>query len=284
MRLGLDEAAGFQRKRILRRQNDFIAFQSMIHVVGQCHLMGIYRENSASASRTARAAEEQAGRPHGVERGRRDTRGLWIDSGRRRAGNDNFRRADVHCRPAAAGSGSQPEQGIQLQPAPSIDGEQAAVLRTALAGGEKVRSAGKRNFRTLQNLLTGQHFKPAPQGITRPSHRCPAVRDIARHDLGTLLLAESLSWQQVMYAGVQPYRIRAGQQRIVRGQQGINARRQARYAGEIHGVSRRAVETGVLLPVARGESARITRQDGIGMGIVQDIARAPRTHAELVGL
>ena len=70
----------------------------------------------------------------------------------------------------------------------------------------------------------------------------------------------------------------------MRGQQGIGSRGQPGYAGKIDGIPRRTAEAGVLLPVPRREGAGVAGEDGVGVGIAQDIVRSARTHAELVGL
>jgi len=68
----------------------------------------------------------------------------------------------------------------------------------------------------------------------------------------------------------------------MRGQQRVNAIRQPRHSGEIDRLAACAVE--LLLRIARREAALETGQNGIGVPVGQDVARAAGADAEFVSL
>ena len=105
---------------------------------------------------------------------------------------------------------------------------------------------------------------------------------ITRRDAHAVLAAIGLPRQHIFDAAVELDRVGAGQQRVVRGQQRIHAVGQPRHAGEIHRFAAHAVE--FFLRVGWREAARIAGQNGVGVFVGEDVARAAWADGKLIGL
>ena len=116
----VDGAAGLEREGILCRQDDFFALQGMTGVVGQRYFFrpdlecGACADGIATASRVPPMNRLAAPMLLSVVTAMRVASGSTPGAGNRLAGDDDFRRADVHRRPSASRSRRKFVNGIEL--------------------------------------------------------------------------------------------------------------------------------------------------------------------------
>ncbi|MHB8760704.1 MAG: hypothetical protein ACYC5S_11325, partial [Thiobacillus sp.] len=253
-------------------------------IVGERHRIGADRERGRVAAVGSRAADEQALRAQCIELAGIEHHRIRVEPGDGAAGHRQFQRADIDLPAAAARRRGEIVNRVELQrirpTARRIDRQQAGVLRAVPAVGEKLRSAHEGEFGTRPHLVVRQHLHALPVRVFRRAGA--RIGDIARGDAHAVLAAVSLTRHHAPDACVELDRVGAGQQRIVRGQQGIDAVRQPIHTGKVDRLARRAIE--FFLRIGRREAAPETRQDGVGVPGGKNIARAAGADGEFVGL